>query len=83
MLVSPAADDDNDHLASLLERAKTAGLAHEREQALLAGRAAIAEIDGHGGNAVRRGSVSAASRDWSRHALRGALDASENRECRR
>ena len=67
----------------MLETAKTAGLAHERELALLAGRAAIAgtaiDFDGH----VRSGSVSPASRGWCRHALCGALDAKESRECRR
>ena len=84
--VSPAggSDDGKNDLASLLERAKTAGLAHERELALLAGRSAIARttIDGNCGN-FKRGVFSAASRAWCRHALSGALDEAESKECRR
>ena len=72
-------------LLSLLERAKTAGLSHERELALLAGRSAIARTiddDGGGGN-LRKSKVSPAPWEWCRHALRGALDAAETKECRR
>lgn len=70
-------------LLSLLERAKTAGLSHERELALLAGRSAIARtIDDDGGGNLGK-SVSPASWEWCRHALRGALDAAETKECRR
>lgn len=83
LLVSPlAAGGDDDDLASLLEATKTAGLAHERELALLAGRAAIAETAIDGGGHGKRGATNA-SREWCRHALCGALRPSESRECRR
>ena len=78
--LSPVGANGGD-LVSLLERAKTAGLSHERELALLAGRSAIAETIDGGGNVGS--SVSPASREWCRHALRGALDAAETKECRR
>ena len=75
--------DEEEYLASLLNRAKTAGLAHERELALLAGRFAIAKTTIVGGGVDVKRSVSPASREWCRHALCGALDAAESRECRR
>jgi hypothetical protein len=48
----------------------------------LAGRAAIAETAIDGGGHGKRGATNA-SREWCRHALCGALRASESRECRR
>lgn len=83
-LLASLGDDamDDDDLTSLLTRAKTAGLAHERELALLAGRSAIARTtDNFDGSDVDVSS--SAAQDWFRHALSGALDAQESRECRR
>ena len=70
-------------LLSLLERAKTAGLSHERELALLAGRSAIARTIDDGGGNFRKSKVFHASWEWCCHALRGALDVAETKECRR
>lgn len=83
LISSAGAEDDENHLLSLLERAKTAGLAHEREQALLAGRSAIARSTAEDDNFDAESTTSPAALEWSRHALSGALDVTESKECRR
>lgn len=81
-------------LASLLSRAKEAGLAHERELALLAGRAAIAkrvdafdddfdDDDEEDDGRVSAPDASTAAEEWFHYALHGALDDSESSACRR